>query len=586
MRNLKMKNKLLVSFGSIILLTLILAGASLTGLRALNNHIDLVMEKTMPNIERIWEMRRNLMHESTYLLIAMEEQDTNAILDALNTAKESVDRNEVLLEEFKANSSVSKELMIELENSINKQESVRREFSDLVKLGTEEGDMKAYALLHQSILPLMADEANVLRTIADEQQEISVQRDEESYGLYVFLEVLTVLLIVFTLIIVIVVMTKLMRAIMIPMNQIEDAAAALRHGDFSKEISYDSKDEFGNVCRHLQDSFDELRRIIETIQVEVEEVSKGNFAIEIQEKFPGETQAIQDSLEVLLLQMSHTFADIKAASEQIDCGSEQVAAGAQALAQGATEQASTIQELSARMDEISQKVTENANNAQTAGGLSTEAVQLADKTKEEMTDLMGSMHLISEKSNDIGKIVKVIEDIAFQTNILALNAAVEAARAGSAGKGFSVVADEVRSLAAKSAEAVKNTSSLIEDSIRAVQEGAQAAQNTKNSFQMLMDKMEEAVGLINNITDASTDQADAIREVTGGVDQIACVVQTNSATSEESAATSEELSSQATVLKKLIEGFQIAGSEKEVISREPEQVYENKGACCSKDDKY
>ena len=552
-----MKHKLWVSFGSVILLTLILAGATLFGLRSLDSHIDLITEKTIPNTERIWEMRRNLMHEATYLMMAMQEMDPAQISQELDTALESLERNEKLYEELKANATISQELLRQVEACIAQQAPHRQRFRDLVLQGTESANDQAYLVLNQKLLPLMVQEADILRDITEEQHSVIQERNDDADGLYLSLRILTIGLILAAIVIVLTVMAKLMYVIIKPLDQIEEAAEALRHGDFSKQISYDSKDEFGNVCTHLQDSFNELRRIIDTIRFEVDQLAQGNFAIEIQEKFPGETQAIQDSVSQLLEQLNRTFVDIKSASGQIDCGAEQVAAGAQALAQGATEQAGTIQELSARMNDISTKIVENADHAKSAGELSSSSAQLADTTMSEMTALMDSMNQISRKSNDIGKVIKVIEDIAFQTNILALNAAVEAARAGTAGKGFSVVADEVRNLAAKSSEAVKNTAVLIEDSIQAVQGGVKAASSTWDSFETLVEKLEQAVNLINQISDASGEQAAAIQEITVGVDQISSVVQTNSATSEESAATSEELSSQATVLNDLITKFQI-----------------------------
>ena len=558
MKNLKMKNKLLVSFGTVVLLTLVLASATLFGLRTLDSHIEVVMDKTIPNTERIWEMRRNLMHESTYLMMAMQEQDTQAVESELTAATESIRRNEEIFRAFKENASVSPELLRRAEVCISQQDAPRKRYHELVKRGTEMADEQAYQVLNNELIPLLTEEAELLQSITEEQHDIINKRDADANQMYRLLKLTAIFLVVAALIAVFVIMAKLMRAIMLPLNQIEEAAEALNQGDFSKTIAYDSKDEFGNVCIHLQDSFDKLRFIIETIQREATELARGNFSIHITEKFPGETQAIQDSLAALLEQLNLTFVDINTASSQIDSGSEQVACGAQALAQGATEQAGTIQELSARLEDVSEKVNSNAEDAGRASQLARESGTLADETKGEMEGLMESMNAISAKSNDIGKVIKVIEDIAFQTNILALNAAVEAARAGYAGKGFAVVADEVRNLAAKSAEAAKNTTALIEDSICAVKEGVAAAGDTQESFQTLVGKMEEAVRVINHISDASEQQAGAIQEISAGVDQISSVVQTNSATAEESAAASEELSSQASLLHNLVSKFRLS----------------------------
>jgi len=250
---------------------------------------------------------------------------------------------------------------------------------------------------------------------------------------------------------------------------------------------------------------------------------------------------------------------INQASDQVASGSEQVSFGAQALSQGATEQASSVEELSATIVELSGHVKVNADHAAEASRLSNDAgsgVMESDGHMKEMIEAMGD---ISDKSKEIGKIIKTIDDIAFQTNILALNAAVEAARAGSAGKGFAVVADEVRNLAQKSAEAAKNTTVLIEGSILAVDNGTRIVGQTAKSLQDVVVKAGNVTNKMTDIANASEQQAKAIAQVTQGIEQIAAVVQTNSATAEESAAASEELTGQAQMLKELVGKFRLNG---------------------------
>ena len=227
------------------------------------------------------------------------------------------------------------------------------------------------------------------------------------------------------------------------------------------------------------------------------------------------------------------------------------------MSQGATEQASSIQELAASITEISNQVNQNAENAENASKKATNVGDQIISSNEHMQEMTSAMKEISEKSSQIGKIIKTIEDIAFQTNILALNAAVEAARAGEAGKGFAVVADEVRSLASKSAEASKDTSLLIEGSIQAVNKGTEIADITASQLLEVVSGAKDIVTTIDNIANASKQQANSVRQVTVGVDQISSVVQTNSATAEESAAASEELSGQAQILKELVNRFRL-----------------------------
>jgi len=247
-------------------------------------------------------------------------------------------------------------------------------------------------------------------------------------------------------------------------------------------------------------------------------------------------------------------------SEQVSAGSAQVSSGAQTLAQGATEQASSIQELSASIAEVSQRVKGNAEDAEKAKVLSSDAALIMQGSVTDMELASQAMNEISATSKNISKVIKAIDDIAFQTNILALNAAVEAARAGAAGKGFAVVADEVRNLSQKSAEAAKSTTALIESSIEAVEKGTGLVNKTSAGFVEVAAKTAEVGKIVDTISVQAQEQAAAVSQISIGIDQVSSVVQMNSATSEESAAASEELSSQAAVLKSQVERFKLAQS--------------------------
>ncbi len=553
-----MRTKLLASFGVIICLTVFIAMAGFLGMYSLNNRIEVMMTKTIPNTEGIWEIRRNLQSEASWMLLAMQEKDTGKRTDDLSSAQDEFERSKELFTQLKANTSVNPDLLAKIEDSMSKQEPVRNRLSDLLRTNTEESNLEASKVFDSELLPLLQQEADELIDVTEEQHALSTERYELVQKIYSGIKIFCIAILVISIIITILILKALLKAIMVPLNQLEDAAEALRQGDFSKEMTYDSKDEFGITCLHMQESFDELRRIIEIVDEEVEKLANGDFAFSISETFPGETQAIQDSINKLLYRLNEAFGNILAYASQIDQGSNQVSDGAQALAQGATEQASTVEELSGRLENVSKKVSENAENARNASELSNQSGELAQKTLDDMKEMELAMQEISTKSEDIGKVIKVIEDIAFQTNILALNAAVEAARAGSAGKGFAVVADEVRNLAAKSAEAAKNTTVLIESSLSTVQQGVEVAGTTNESFKILAEKVRDTVEIINSISAASAEQATDIHQISLAVEQISAVVQTNSATGEESAAASEELSSQAALMNQLVSGFRLS----------------------------
>jgi methyl-accepting chemotaxis protein len=287
------------------------------------------------------------------------------------------------------------------------------------------------------------------------------------------------------------------------------------------------------------------------------QIAEGHLNTELQNDYEGEFAKMKKALLHVSDTLRDTVGKIKDSSNSINMNAEQVSTGAQTLAQGTTEQASAIEELSAEINEIYATIVNNAEYAQDAGNKALEASKEVEQGNLQMRDMLSAMDQISNSSREIGKIIKVIDDIAFQTNILALNAAVEAARAGEAGKGFAVVADEVRNLAGKSAEAAKQTTALIENSIYAIDVGTALADETGKSLAGIVDKTNETNELINEIVKASSQQTVSVNQIRSGIEQISSVVQQNAATAEASAANSEELSGQVHILNELVNKFNI-----------------------------
>lgn len=327
----------------------------------------------------------------------------------------------------------------------------------------------------------------------------------------------------------------------------------IAQGELSMKIDETkiSRDEIGQLCGATGQILMQLNNYVsyinEITQV-LDTMANGDMRITLQNDYTGEFSAIKDALIRISSSLNQTLSAIAASSEQVDSGAKQVSNGAQALAQGATEQASTIEELSASIEDVSQGVRTNADNVRQAADYVGQTVLGVEESNTYMKQMLDSMNDIDQASGEIGKIIKVIDDIAFQTNILALNAAVEAARAGSAGKGFAVVADEVRNLASKSAAAAKQTTVLIEGSIQAVAGGSKIAENTAKALEDVSVKTAQIQEIISKIDKASSAQAMAVAQITQGLEQVSAVVQTNSATAEESAAASEELSGQSAML--------------------------------------
>lgn len=373
--------------------------------------------------------------------------------------------------------------------------------------------------------------------------------------------VINLVMMVLAILLSIIVALKLANSVGRPMKACAERMRLLVEGDLESPVPEAvSQDETGMLTRSTAELVQGLSVIIRDIGYLLGEMANQNLDIQSEhhDAYVGDFQSILGSMRNLKVGLSEILYQINTSAEEVSSASDQVSSSSQHLSQGAVEQASSVEELAARISEISNQIKDTADNAQKvreqthhAG----EGVSVCNSQMHEMMDAMGKIHSSSE---EIGKIIKTIEDIAFQTNILALNAAVEAARAGSAGKGFAVVADEVRNLASKSAEAAKNTSLLITHSTEAVQTGTEIAKHTAAALSDVVENIQSMVSAIDQISTVSNDQSEAVLQVNEGISQISTVVQTNSATAEESAAASEELSAEAANLKQLVGQFTLA----------------------------
>lgn len=342
-----------------------------------------------------------------------------------------------------------------------------------------------------------------------------------------------------------------------PVNQIMQAAAQFKKGDFSLNLKVHSKDELGELADTFQDTSVYLRGIIEEISTILTEIANGNLTLRPTKEYRGEFVEIEQAMGEITTQMSTMLKSVEDAGDQVSAGAAQVADSAQHLSEGSVQQAGQVESIVDDVQNVKRAVEESTARTVQAENVTEEVAAKLEESNTRMTEMMQEMANMNEASAQIGKIIKTIEDIAFQTNILALNAAIEAARAGQAGKGFAVVADEVRELANKSAEAAKNTTELIETSVRTVDRGSEVAQQTAQSLEEAVASARQVVEQTRAIVQLSQSQSGDIDRIAQTISEFSGMVQTNSATAEENAATSEEMAGQAQVMKNLLHRFTI-----------------------------
>ena len=387
-----------------------------------------------------------------------------------------------------------------------------------------------------------------------------VSRGEVLRELSQLTAILTAVAVLAVLLLILLVVVQVRRVIGRPVKELSMVATRIAEGELDQSIGYHSRDELGvladdfnQVTLRLRDYVAYIREISETLR----EIAAGNLAFTLENEYTGEFEKIKIALDEISHALNETMGQLQTASKDVAAGAEQVSNGATTLSQGSVEQAAEVEALAGHISSVSDSVHNITKGAQEASRISREVKDGLLSSNEKMQNMTTVIQRISEKSAEIHKIVKTIEDIAFQTNILALNAAVEAARAGDAGKGFAVVADEVRALAGKSSEAAQETTVLLGETVDSMEEGVRSAQDTADSILKVVDQADEMSQLIDGIAEYTKQQDENATQITNGIDQIATVVQSNAATAQQSAAASEELSGQAVVLRELVAKFRL-----------------------------
>lgn len=561
MKNLKINTKFIVSFGLILVLFLVSVIATCSGIAISKSGYQSFYEEEFVAVTTVQDVKTKLQEALKEMLLIVQttdQQEYNKRSQIVNQNITDIRANvENLCKQYDGDIALLEQFL----NLMTNNASVRESVMEQAALRTEAGNRAAQEIILNQYIPVVEEYTEVLNQAYTEIGTTCQNNFNNQMLQLNALLVAGIIIAVVAFVITVVLALRLSVSITVPVRIIEAAMKEMVKGNLSAEVDYSAGDEFGSMADSMRRVTAEVSAIVGDIERVLGTMAGGDFTVHSKaaEAYVGDYEKIFHSMKKIKDTFNETLATLNRSASQVSSGADQVSSGAQALSQGATEQASSVEELAASINEISNNINQNAQGAQEASEKSMQVGEKAGESNARMHDMLQAMADINASSGEIGKIIKTIEDIAFQTNILALNAAVEAARAGAAGKGFAVVADEVRNLASKSAEASKNTAALIENSLQAVENGKRIADETAQSLEVVISDIQEASSMMGTIAKASADQAESISQITLGIDQISSVVQTNSATAEESAAASEELSGQAQILNELVRKFRLEG---------------------------
>lgn len=576
-KNMKVKKSLLLGFGVVIIVSLAIIVTSIFMMLNIRNEYELLMEEDVEANQDILYCRICALIPGRNIRDSLLIPDSEANEGLISTAEFFLDELEQSLVNLEDHFpyQLEKDLLYEYQESARAWAANAPQIIALYEnyrdTGNENSLREAEDFIYEVDTPMQTEMANKAEAL--DEYLVQGMADERARIEKVIMTTITVMTVavVVAFVFIIAFAFALIRSITGPTTQVHKALVGFSEGKLDIPVEFEGKNELGEMCGALRSSQDILGSVIGDTGYLLKEMAAGNFDVKsgASDKYVGALSGLLQSVRGINRQLSDTLGQITQSSEQVAAGADQVSTGAQALAQGATEQASSVQELSATISEIS---NESITIADAARDARDGVVKTGEKVVEAnncVTVLNEAMNGILNSSSEIAKIIAVIENIAFQTNILALNAAVEAARAGTAGKGFAVVADEVRNLASKSDEAAKSTKDLIDTSIQSVEAGANAVEQVTGVLTSLGELSKGVVTQVEKVATIVEHQSAAMAQVTEGIDQISSVVQTNSATSEQSAAASEELSSQATLIKSLMQQFKLTDNISSGYNDEP-----------------
>ncbi|MCI8299792.1 MAG: HAMP domain-containing protein [Lachnospiraceae bacterium] len=551
---MKIREKLKFGYSLVVGLMIVIAVVSLVGLFFVQGKMNAYINGAQAADTAVKQCRINMNAAARNIREMALNTDQSSFEDYRNKVEEYAQVMGEAIEDLKKADVVSEEVTLRYETAV--EEWLKMGYT-IINTVIDGEQAEAVRFIIEDCAPALQEAAAISEEIDDETDRAKKEAVNMTTSAVLFVTITVILLLVLAILLAAKTGTKIVKSIVDPLREIEDAATELSQGNLHTEVSCQSEDEIGTLAEALRSSFYHLSSYVEDIDRAMKEFSQGNFDVKANVDYRGDFCNIENSFMEFEKNMADMVKNVQTVADQVTRASEQISASSTELAEGASEQAGVTEELSASVESVSQQIDSNAKEALDISYEVQQVGEEIDYSNKKMQEMVASMERISDSSDQIGKIIATINEIADQTNLLALNASIEAARAGDAGRGFAVVADQVSLLAAQSAQAAKESTSLIEESVCAVKSGMVIAHDTAEQLENVVKGARDIIDKVNLIAEASKEQATAVDQINSGVDQINHVVQNNSATSQECAAASQEMTAQAENLTGMIREFKV-----------------------------